>query len=197
MKMTSSNCPKIIGISGVASAGKTTLCKALGNVLNSVVVLWDDYEKISKEPLDYTKWFDSSQDYDVWKYDSLVKVLKTLKEGKSIICPLTGKELNPTKYIIFEAPLARKHPSTGNLIDSLIYLEIEPDIALARRLLRQYKDVKNSEEIIKELKNYLKFERAQYLFSHDAKKDSDCIINAELLLELQLERVMIWLERSS
>lgn len=194
--MTTSSCPKIIGISGVASAEKTTLCKALGNMLNSIVVLWDDYEKISKEPLDYKEWFDSSQDYDVWQYDSLVKVLKTLKEGKSIISPLTGKELNSTKYIIFEAPLARKHLSTGNLIDFLIYLEIEPDIALARRLLRQYKDGKSPEEIMKELENYLKFERAQYLFSHDAKKDSDFIINAELPLELQLEGIRIWLERS-
>ena len=49
---------------------------------------------------------------------------------------------------------------------------------------------------MKELENYLKFERAQYLFSHDAKKNSDCIINAELPLELQLEEVTIWLERS-
>lgn len=194
--MTLSKCPKIIGISGVASAGKTTLCKALGKILNSIVILWDDYEKISKEPLDYKKWFDSCQDYNEWQYESLVNVLKTLKQGNSIFCPLTNIELNPTKYIIFEAPLGRKHRPTGTLIDSLLYLEIEPDIALARRLLRQYTDRKNPEEIINELENYLKFERAQYLFSHNAKQDADFTINGKFSLELQLRKVMIWLEKS-
>jgi len=187
------NGSKIIGISGVASSGKTALCKALGKEHNAVVVLWDDYEKNSKEPSDYKKWFDSEKNYDEWQYDSLVRVLKDLKKGKSIICPITGKEVNPTKYIFFEAPLGRKHHSTGTLIDSLIYLEIEPDIALARRLIRIYKERKNAMEIISEIENYLNFERDQYLFSHNAKKDSDFIINAGLPIELQIEKVIIWL----
>lgn len=193
--MSFKNFSKVIGISGVASAGKTTLCKTLGEVLNAVVILWDDYEKISQEPLNYKEWFESSRNYDEWQYDSLVNVIKNLKEGKSIICPVTGKELNPTTYVIFEAPLGRKHLATGTLIDSLIYLEIEPDIALARRLIREYKNSKNPNEVFKELGNYLKFERAQYLFAHDAKKDADLIIDGSLSIELQTQEVMIWLEK--
>lgn len=36
--------PKIIGISGVSAAGKSTLVRALASTLNAPSIVWDDYQ---------------------------------------------------------------------------------------------------------------------------------------------------------
>lgn len=181
---------RILGIGGISAAGKTTLCNALGKALDATVILWDVYEKISKEPENYFEWFQANRDYSVWKYDALAKALDMLKAGKSIICPATGKNLNPTKYVVFEAPLARKHYQTGQYIDFLIFLDTPPDIALARRLLRELQANKNAEDIKKELKNYLIFERPLYLWSHEANHQADLIVDGCLPLDDQVNYII-------
>lgn len=182
--------PKIIGIGGISAAGKSTLCQALGKALDATVILWDDYEKISTEPENYFEWFQTNRDYNVWKYDALANVLKTLKAGTSTKCPITNEQLNPTKYVIFEAPLARSHYPTGQYIDYLIFLDTPSDIALARRMLREFKQNIDDREIKKELENYLAFERPIYLFSHEANHQADLIINGSLPLADQVNSIL-------
>lgn len=181
---------RIIGIGGVSAAGKSTLCQALANALGATVILWDDYEKLSEEPDNYLEWFQTSKDYNVWKYDALANVLKKLKNGQSIICPATGKKLDPTKYVIFEAPLALKHPQTSRYIDFLVFLDTPPDIALARRLLREFRTVKNTEDIFNELEDYLISSRPLYLWSHEANLQADLILDGSLSLKDQVNCVL-------
>ncbi len=181
---------RIIGIGGISAAGKSTLCQALGKALDATVVLWDEYEKFSKEPENYFEWFQTSRDYNEWRYDALESVLKMLKAGKSIVCPVTGKNLNATKYVIFEAPLARKHHQTGQYIDFLIFLDTPPDIALARRLLREFQTNKDPREIINELNNYLIAERPLYLWSHEADHQAEISVNGSLSLEDQVNCIL-------
>ena len=80
--------PKIIGISGVAAAGKSTLIRALASALNATSIFWDDYEQISQEPADYDTWFKSDRNYEARKYDALENSLRDLKSGKAVKCPL-------------------------------------------------------------------------------------------------------------
>ncbi len=187
---------KVIGISGVSAAGKTTLTKALAHVLGATAIFWDDYEKISQEPTDYLKWFQSSRNYGEWKYDALANVLRTLKSGKSLICPATGRTLVPTKYIFFEAPLGRKHTQTGQYIDFLIFLNIDADIALARRLLREYRN-RSSVDILNELENYLASTRPMYLWAHESKEDADLIVDGNLTLDLQIKSIIDALKQNN
>ncbi len=190
MHSLAKNRSKIIGITGVSAAGKSTLTRALASALNITAIFWDDYEKISEEPLDYFEWFQSNRNYDAWKYDILSNILKALRNGKTVICPTTKTKLKPTKYIIFEAPLGRKHLATGRYIDFLIFLDTDPDIALARRLLRDYRASTNVVDILSELESYIKSSRPIYLWSHEAKNEANLIIDSKLPLDVQVQLII-------
>lgn len=151
---------------------------------------WDDYEQISQEPADYATWFKSDRNYDAWKYDALEDVLRRLKSGETIKCPVTGKILQPNKYILFEAPLGRKHQQTGQYIDTLIFVDIDPDIALARRILREYQSSKNIADVFDDLNNYLTSSRPLYVWSHEAKNDADIIVDGTMPIDMQVQLVV-------
>jgi len=95
----------IIGISGISGAGKTTVAKALSKMLNATAVFWDDFDEISTCPDDYVAWYASGQGYEVWNYPALAMILETLKKGQSIDHSALHHLLEPTKYIVFDAPM--------------------------------------------------------------------------------------------
>lgn len=190
---------KIIGISGIGGAGKSVLTNALGNRLNATTLFWDDFDEISQDPKDYIKWCNTSRDYSEWKYDALAEVLKQLKLGKKVICPATKKELIPTDHIIFDAPLGRKHTATGQYIDCLIFLDTPLDIALARRILRDFRDKSNLNiaELFEELDFYVTSSRPLYTMDYEEKEKFDYVVDgnqsvdkivAILLKQIQIDR---------
>ncbi|HVE43742.1 MAG TPA: hypothetical protein VNC84_01195 [Gammaproteobacteria bacterium] len=176
---------KIIGISGMSGSGKSALTEALGKRLHAETLCWDDFDGISQDQKDYAKRYNMSRDYHGWRYDALVEVLKQLKSGKKIICPVTEKALTPTDYIIFEAPLGRKHVATGQYIDYLIFLNTPLDIALARKV-RDFRDKSNLDiaEIFEELDFYLATSRSLYtMYYEKVKKSSDYAVDGNQSLD--------------
>jgi uridine kinase len=179
--------PIIIGISGVSGAGKTTLARKLGESLHATTLFWDHYDAISKSPNDYVAWFHSAErNTNEWQYDALENVLGTLKSGKGLICPATDRQLSPTPYIIFDAPMGYRHQATGQYIDFLIFLDTPPDIALARRLLRDAEH----QNIIKELQYYLSEARPLYIDSYKEREHCNLIIDGSLSTQEQATTVI-------
>lgn len=176
---------KIIGISGISGAGKSVLTNTLGKALNATILFWDDFDDISTAPENYVEWYNTGKDYSEWKYDALAEVLNQLKMKKKIICPATKKPLIPTDYIIFDAPLGRKHTATGQYIDYSIFLNTPLDVALARRILRDFREKSNLNimEIFEELDCYLTSTRPLYVMSYDENKDYDFIIDGSLSVD--------------
>lgn len=170
---------KIIGISGIGGAGKSVLTTALGKRLNATTLFWDEFDEISQDPKDYIEWYNTSRDYSEWRYDALAEVLKQLKLGKKVICPATKKELIPTDYIIFDAPLGRKHIATGQYIDCSIFLNTPLDVALARRVLRDFRDKSNLNitEIFEELDFYLIASRPLYTMDYEGNEKFDYVVD--------------------
>jgi uridine kinase len=185
--------PLIIGISGISGAGKSTLMKKLEQTLHATVIYWDDYDDISQSPEDLVKWYESSKDYDDWVYDDLGKTLKKLKTGEKVRCPATKKELTPTKYILFDAPLGYAHKATGKYIDFLICLDTPLDIALARRLLRDYQDHPEPQKILEELDFYLTHSRPLYMLPEC--RQGDLLLDGSMSVEQQEKEVLIALEK--
>lgn len=173
---------KIIGMSGIGGAGKSLLTRELGKALNATIICWDDFDEISKDPEDYIEWYNTSKDYSEWKYDALAEVLKQLKMEKKIVSPATQQELLPTEYVIFDAPLGRKHTATGRYIDYSIFLNTPLDIALARRILRDFRDKSNlnSSEIFEELDFYVSTSRPLYVMDYDENDKYDLIVDGAL-----------------
>ncbi len=181
--------PRIIAISGISGAGKSTLIKELAKPLRATTIFWDDFDEISKGPEDYVKWHESSKNYDDWVYDDLAITLKKLKAGQTVICTATKKELRPTEYILFDAPLGYCHKATGKYIDFLVCLDTPPDIALARRLLRDYRNHSDYRKIIDELDYYLSSSRPLFLLTPE-EKNCDLIVDGSLSLNEQRETIL-------
>jgi uridine kinase len=182
----------IIGISGIGGAGKSTLTQALGDALNATMIYWDDFDSISIEPDDFIQWYHAGRDYSAWQYDALAEVLKQLKMGNAVLCPATQKTLVPTPYIIFDAPLGRKHTATGQYIDYAIFLNTPLDIAMARRILRDFRDqpVRNSSELFEELEFYLNSSRPLYAMAYEDNDYYDLIMDGSLSKEVQLKQAL-------
>lgn len=181
--------PFIIGISGISGAGKSTLIKRLAETLQSTTVFWDDFDEVSEAPKDYVEWFYSSKDYSNWVYPKLVDTLHNLKKGEKVTCPTTRRELSPTKYILFDAPLGYCHQATGKYVDFLICLDTPLDIALARRLIRDYRNDPNPQKMIQELQEYLSKSRPLFILSPE-ERTSDLIVDGSLALEEQEKQIL-------
>lgn len=182
---------KIIGISGIGGSGKSTLTKALAKKLNALTLFWDDFDEISSDPEDYIEWYEKSGNYDEWKYDSLADVLKQLSLGNSLICPATHKELKPTEYIIFDAPLGRKHHATGQYIDLCVFLNTPLDVALARRLIRDFSGKPDKFlEMMDELDFYVNSSRPLYEMDYKNKLDVELILDGTLPIEQMVETIL-------
>src|SRR5581483_6178210 len=186
---------QIIGVSGVSGAGKTAITKKLGTALQATTVFWDEYDAISQAPKDYVEWYKTTRDYNEWKYEALEKVLQMLKSGKSLICPATKRMLIATPYVIFDAPLGYNHKATGKYIDFLVFLDTPLDIALARRLLRDYKGKPISERdeehpgVLEDLQHYVEIARPVFLASYDIKKNCNLVLDGSLDLDNQVKTV--------
>ncbi len=181
--------PLIIGISGISGAGKSTLIKRLAETLQATTIFWDDYDEISQAPEDYVEWFYSSKDYNDWIYPKLVDSLQQLKNNETVVCPATKRNLTPTKYILFDAPLGYCHEATGKYIDFLICLDTPLDVALARRLIRDHKSNPNPQKMIQELEEYLSKSRPLFILSPE-EKTADLIVDGSLALEEQEKQVL-------
>lgn len=182
--------PTILGISGVTGAGKTTLCKALANELKSTSIFWDDFDPISTSPGDYLDWYHRGQNYNEWNYPALAEGIRLLKNNNSFLHPIHHSTLQPTKYLIFDAPLGRCHIQTGQLIDIAIHLSTPLDVTLCRRILRDnWEDTHTKDDIMDDLKYYLSHSRPLF-FDDDLKASADLIIDGMLSIDDQIKRVL-------
>lgn len=179
--------PCVIGISGISGAGKSTLVQRLANTLQATTIAWDDYDAISKVPVDYVRWYESSRSYEDWIYDDLGSTLKQLKSGLEVDCPATGRKLSQTPYILFDAPLGLCHRGTGYFIDLPIFLDTPLDLALARRLLRDYQH--HPQKVIHALEEYTSRSRPLYVLGSQAR-EGNLVIDGTLSIEEQEQQVL-------
>ena len=145
----------VIGISGISGSGKSTLTKALSSDLNATALYWDDFDAISTAPSDYLAWYESGQNYKVWDYAELAHAIDKLKVNNRIQHPSLQIDLKPSKHIIVDAPLGKLHSQTARHIDIFIHLDTPLDIALSRRILRDFNDSNNSCDILAYIDDYL------------------------------------------
>lgn len=188
--------PKVIGISGASGMGKTTLTNALGQALHATKIFWDDYDALSKEPDDYMKWYATDRDYSAWDYGVLAKLLCSLKSGGSVICPATKQVLKPTEFIIFDAPLGYRHTQTAKYIDFLVFPNTPPDVALSRRLLRDFRNKESASinDVLNEIEFYLSA-RELHTMCYEENRDANLVVDGCLPVESQIAQILSAIEQ--
>lgn len=155
--------PKIIAISAVSGGGKTTVATRLSQALGHAKVFYFDEYDI-EGPTDIIDWVERGYNCNEWNLDQLIFDLNNY-----IL-------LEESEFIILDYPFARQHDKLKN-IDMTIFIDTPLDIAMARRLLRDGKDM-NKEDITEELSSYIRRGRIGYEgMLNTIKPNSDLIID--------------------
>ncbi|NPD88737.1 MAG: hypothetical protein HGN29_08425 [Asgard group archaeon] len=177
----------VIGICGIVSAGKTSLIKDVAKSLqDSVSMLWDDYDHLVKlEFEDPKKWVKDGCDTNRWKTEQFIEDLRSLKDGKQILHPITKEKINPARYIFVEDPTGRTRNEMKTLVDYLIFIDLPHEISLARtynRELNNMQKLQNPEELVNLLKFYTQryldwFHSALKIIEERIREDADLIVD--------------------
>ncbi len=110
----------VISISGIPGSGKTRASRSLAARLEATYLSFDDFETLTERDAAHTmEWLKrgapAHEMYDPTLDDILVALA----------------ELGP---VVFETPLGRQLPAHSAVITCAIWLEVDRDIALARKL---------------------------------------------------------------
>jgi len=169
-----------ISITSLSGGGKTTIKNLLKNKLeNSVILCFDDYD-FTNDPGDNQFNKDLIQyDYNKWELKQLKKdIEKILLECKY-------------DYLLLDYPFSYCNNKIKQYIDFSVYIDTPLDIAMARRLIRDFNkitDIKNEMEI------YLQYGRIGYTdMEKFVKPTCDLIVNGinkpEEIIEIIIEKI--------
>ena len=180
--------PYLIGISGGSGGGKTSVANLIYKSLtsfNSVLFSMDTYYKDltpeqEKNLSNYN--FDSPEALDL---DLLYEHLNDLMHWKKIKMPTydfaTNKRqkdtltIEPAKVIIFEGILAFYDERMRNLMDLKLFIDLDDDIRLSRRIYRDI--IFRGRKMETVLERYHKFVKTAYNnFIKPTKEHADIII---------------------
>ncbi|WP_375140494.1 hypothetical protein [Cohnella herbarum] len=174
--MSSAKKPTIISISSVSGGGKTTITNLLKEKLVSATALYfDDYD-FEESPNDICDWVDRGANYNEWNLSPFTRDVISLLENKDL------------KYVLLDYPFSYLNISMREYLDFTIYVDTPLDIAMARRLIRDFKD--NPNDIQNDLEQYLIKARTAYLeMVRSVKPDSDFVIDGTLTTLEIVERI--------
>jgi uridine kinase len=186
-----SNCGHfVIAVAGASGAGKSELVKALVQELGDAVALFfDDYHPkrvpSSSYPKDMAQWLAEGANPDHWDTPQMIADLQALLRGETITHPTSREALVPATFIVIEEPFGRARTPLKPLIDYVIALNTPPEVALARRILRESEYPYFQEHpdrfvlsLLKYLRIYLELGRPLYLAASEcALKDCDLVLD--------------------
>lgn len=159
---------KIISIAAVSGGGKTTITESLTHELTNSKALYFDSYKFDNCPADICKWIDDGANYDEWVLTPLITDIQHLLQNSNL------------DYIIVDYPFAYLNSEMRELIDVTIFIDTPLDIAMARRILRDFKEGTIS-EIHNDLKHYITHARKAYLEAiYTVKPNSDIVLDGSL-----------------
>ena len=188
--MQNQNKPFIIGIAGGTGSGKTTVAKELqkADPANILILSHDNYYKDrSNFPIEERKKLNYDEPAAI-EEDLFVQQLTDLKEGKAIEMPIydfathTRKpdrvHVEPTPVIILEGILILTDPKVRELLDLSMFIDLDADLRLARRLMR---DVGERDRTFEEsINQYLASAQPMYdKYVEPGKEEADMIVENE------------------
>lgn len=166
------NKPFIIAINAISGGGKTTIVNELSRTTpRSKSLFFDDRSYDSDSGInDICEWIEEGADVNKFNLDLLAEDIEIL----------INENLD---YIIMDYPFGYRHKAISEYIDYSIFIDTPLDIALARRIIRDY----NNESILTvfdDMKQYLSKGRNAYLFGlNEIKENADLVIDGNSTIE--------------
>ena len=183
---------KLILIGGGSCAGKTTLSTTMQKVLgvdDTIIIHQDNYfadysaydeENLKKENFDRP---------EAYMLEKLRRDVFDILKCKSVLLPIYDFERrrverlvecnSDCKYIVLEGLLALYDKLLNELANLKIFMDIDLDFMLARRILRDTKERNFSfESIIDRYLNMVKPSFNEYVLP--CRKDADCVLSGNI-----------------
>lgn len=163
----------VIGVCGGTSSGKTTLAKKIWkNVIglnHKAIILSQDsfYRNLNPEQLEQVKRNEYNFDHpNAIDFESMRAVVqKLIDRENNVVVPIydfvthqPGKEyhlIQPTDIIIIEGIFIFSDPGLRGLMDIMLFVDVDADTRLLRRIRRDLKD--RGRDLVNVLESYEKF----------------------------------------
>ncbi|MEQ2525867.1 hypothetical protein WMO40_04070 [Bacillaceae bacterium CLA-AA-H227] len=164
--MINGKSPLVIAIAAISGGGKTTITKQLAQSLdNSRTLFFDDYD--FKGPDDIVDWIENGGNPNEWNLAPLLKDLNLLLA-------------EPLDFIILDFPFSYEHSLVTEFIDFSVFVDTPLDIAMARRILRDFREG-STEDILVDMEIYISRGRQAYLHMlQTIKPTADIVIDGTL-----------------
>lgn len=155
--------PLVVSIASVSGGGKTTIISQLLKQLPKAKALFfDDYT--FEGPHDVLAWVDEGADYNQWNLAPFIQELEALID-------------EPLEYILLDYPFAYRHSLMDEYIDFAVFIDTPLDIALARRMQRDFME-SSVMEIMLQMQHYAQEGRRAYLeMLQTVMPDSDVVVD--------------------
>ena len=149
--VTALRSPHLVGIAGGSGSGKTTLAHAVARALVDAAVLSMDayYRDLAHQSrAEREQWnFDVPEAVD---WGLFVADLRALQRGETIQRPIYDftihtrrpevEPVEPRRFLIVEGLLVLHHPDVRRLLDTTVFLEVDEQTAVDRRVARDRRE---------------------------------------------------------
>ena len=115
----------VITVSAVSGGGKTSTVRQLLSMLDKSAAVFFDSYKGDLLGMDYCTWSEAGADANAWHLEPLVRDIRRYQE-------------EGYQYILVDYPFGRAHREVAGLADLAVFLETPLDVAMARRVERDY-----------------------------------------------------------
>lgn len=162
----------IIGICGASGSGKSTMAKALAQRLEKpcIYIKQDSYYKDHPDMTFEERARINYDEPEAFEHDALRDDLMRLRRGESITekdydytqhrrCD-PGHTIKPADVVLIEGIHVFYDPQVRDLLDFKIYIQVDPDVCLLRRVKRDIRDRGRSIESI--YRQYLETVKPMY-----------------------------------
>lgn len=192
----------IVGVSSPSGGGKTTVIQQLATVEpNTVALYFDEYDHraigANVHPQDLRQWLTDGADYNAWQMPGLLQDLKQLKQGRPIRSPIDDRPIAPQPLVFLDAALGRANAALRPYLDFMVYIDTPLDIALARRLQRDYfgNNLCSAQTVLQEIHAmttaYLAWTRTAYLaLDRQVKPCCDLVLDGCLPVDVLTGQIL-------
>lgn len=174
--------PLVVAIAAVSGGGKTTTTKMLqSKLLNVEALYFDDLDFDAESAIDdVCEWVEAGADHSLWELQPLADQITALLSEKS----------RPIDFILLDYSFAYQQKQISNFIDYAIFIDTPLDIAMGRRILRDFSQ-EPSDKIRADINTYLMRGRNAYLsMLSTIKPDSDFVIDGSLPLDIIVDTIV-------
>lgn len=179
----------IIGVAGGTGSGKSTFTNRLKDAFgDKITVIYHDnyYKRRDDIPFEERKKLNYDSP-DAFETDLLIKHLKALKNGESVLCPVYDFTVHnrsdrtvliePSDVIVVEGILVLCDTTLRSMFDIKIFVDTDADERILRRVIRDVKERGRDVEGIAE--QYLTTVKPMhYIYVEPTRSLADIVINS-------------------